>query len=77
MLLRDRAELWCPRNGGPWKAKKWWLFSPSLKLKDPTSIEDRVAHTINEGMVKFKRGVGLNAAKNDGGTTSSTAVLEP
>ena len=46
LLLRDRAELWSPRNGGPWKAKKWWLFSLGLKLKEPTSMEDRMAHTI-------------------------------
>ena len=46
LLLREKAELWCPRNGGPWKAKKWWLFSPGLKLREPTSMEDRVARTI-------------------------------
>ena len=37
MLLRDRVVLWCPRNGDPWKAKMWWLFSPDLKMKKPTS----------------------------------------
>ena len=21
LLLRDKVEVWCPRNGGPWKAK--------------------------------------------------------
>ena len=46
LLLRDKVELWCPRNDGPWKAKKWWLFSPGLKLREPTSIEDKVARTM-------------------------------
>ena len=63
LLLRDRAELWCPRNGGPWKAKKWWLFSPSLKLKDPTSIEDRVARTIMRAWSSLREGLVLMQLK--------------
>ena len=46
VLLRNRADLWGPRNGGPWQANTWWLFSPSLKLKEPASMEDRVVRAI-------------------------------
>ena len=63
LLLRDRAELWCPRNDGPWKAKKWWLFSPSLKFKETTSIEDRVARTIMKPWSSLREGLVLMQPK--------------
>ena len=59
MLLRDRADLWCPRNGGPWKAKMWWLFSPDLKMKKPTSMEDRVARAIMMAWSSVREGLVL------------------
>ena len=63
LLLRDRAELWCPRNGGPWKAKKWCSISPSLNLREPTSMEDRVARTIMRAWSSLREGLVLMQSK--------------
>ena len=58
-ILGNRVELRCPRNGGPWKAKKWWLFHTSLNLREPTSMEDRVARTIMRAWSSLREGLVL------------------
>ena len=59
LLLKDRAELWCSSNGGLWKAKKWWLLSPGLKLREPISMEGRVARTIMRAWSSLREGLVL------------------
>ena len=63
VLLRDRVDLRCPRNGCPWKAKMWWLFNPSLKLNEPTSMEDRMAPTIMKAWSSLREGLVLMQLK--------------
>ena len=63
MLLRNRADLWSLRNGGPWQANTWWLFSPSLKLKEPASMEDRVVCAIMKAWSSLREGLVLMQPK--------------
>ena len=53
----------------------WKDHATKIKRTDYHGGQGGLHH--HEGVVEFKRRVGLNAAKNDGGTTSSTVVLEP
>ena len=63
VLLRNRANLWCPKNGGPWQANTWWLFNPGLKLNELTSTEDRVVHAIMKAWSSLREGLALMEPK--------------
>ena len=63
VLLRNRVDLWCPKNGGPWQANTWWLFSPALKLKEPASMEDRVVRAIMKAWSSLREGLVLMQPK--------------
>ena len=56
VLLRNRFDLWSPRNGGPWQANIWWLFSPALK-------EDRVVSAIMKAWSSLREGLVLMQPK--------------
>ena len=60
---RNRANLWCLKNGGPSQAKMWWLFNSSLKLKEPISTEDRVIHAIMKAWSRLREGLVLMQPK--------------
>ena len=53
----------------------WKDHATKIKRTDYHGGQGGLHH--HEGVVEFKRRVGLNAAKNDGGTTPTTVVLEP
>ena len=65
--------------------EEWWPLEgkkvvvvhsrPIIKTTDWHGGQGGPLH--HEGLVKFKRRVGHNAAENDGGTTPTTVVLEP
>ena len=63
VFLRDKAYLWCPKNGSPWKAKMWWLFSPGLMSKELISIKDRVACVIMRASSSVREGLVLMQPK--------------